>query len=165
MSRVITVVFAALVLLSVAQAFWQHARLPETVASHFDASGKPNGWMPRGAQTAWHISTVFFMAGLLEGIARISQLIPDEYINIPHREHWLAPERRAATLAGLSTMVRLMGSVLLLFLMGLFHQVYRANTGGGSITEIVVVMSAALLVAVGIILVTGLLRFTRSPAA
>ena len=156
---------ATLILLSVAQAAWQHGRLPETVASHFDASGKANGWMPRGAQTAWHIGTVLFMAALFEGLARINRLIPDELINIPHRGYWLAPVRRADTFARLANMVRLMGCLLLVFFMGLFRQVYRANTGGGFITQAVVLMSAALLVSLAAVGFASLRRFSRPPLA
>ena len=165
MNRVVTVVFASLVLLSVAQAFWQHSRLPETVASHFDASGKANGWMPRGTQTAWHIGTVLFMTAMFEGIARLNRRIPDELINIPHRAYWLAPERRAETIAGLGTLVRLMGCVLLAFFIGVFHQVYRVNTGGGDITLPVAVMSIVMLAALGAILGAFILRLARPPAA
>ena len=165
MNRAITAAFAALVLLSVAQAFWQYDRLPETVASHFDAAGKANGWMSRGTQTAWQIGTVLFIAGLLEGIARINRLIPDEHLNLPHRAYWLAPERRAATIAWIGTVVRLMGCVLLVFFIGLFHQVYRVNTGGGDITLPVAGLGLGLLAALGLILGAFVLRLVRPPAA
>lgn len=164
MNRRVTVLFVSLVLLSVVQALWQHSHLPETVASHFDAAGKANGWTSRGTQTALHLFTVLFMAGMFEGIARINRLIPDEFINIPHREHWLAPERRADTFARLTNMARLLGSVLLLFFMGLFHQVYRINTGGGEITLAIAGMSAALFLAMLVIIAASLLRFSRRPS-
>ena len=163
MNRVVTVIFAGLVVLSVAQALWQHNGLPETVASHFDARGKANGWMSRGTQTAWHLGTVFFMAAMFEGIARLNRRIPDEFINIPHRDYWLAPARRADTIAGLGTLVRLMGCVLLAFFIGVFHQIYRINTGGGDITLAVALLSLAMLAALGVIFGTFIIRLTRPP--
>lgn len=165
MNRSVTAAFVTLVFLSLAQAAWQHGRLPETVASHFDGSGKADGWMPRGHQTAWHLGTVLFMAAMFEGIARIARHIPDELINIPHRNYWLVPGRRDETIAWLGTLVRTMGCVVLLFFVGLFHQVYRVNTGGGDITLALALMSVVLLLAVMAILGATLFRFSRPPAS
>jgi hypothetical protein len=164
MKRVATVSFVTLVLLSVAQAAWQHGRLPENVASHFDALGRPDAWGPRGTLTAWHIGTVLFIAGMFEGIARLNRLIPEAHLNIPHRAYWLAPERREDTLARLETMSRFLGGAVLAFLIGLFHQVYRANTGGGELTVATAFLVVGLLVAIAAILVAFLLRFARPPA-
>jgi len=165
MNRTSTVAFVSLALLSVTQAAWQHGRLPETVATHFNTLGQPDAWGPRGNLTAWHLGTVLFIAGMFEGIARIGRLIPAELVNIPHRDHWLAPERREATLTHLSTMTHWMGCAVLAFLMGVFHQVYRANTGGDSLTAAMVVLVAGLLISIAAILGGFLLRFARAPAA
>ena len=165
MNRAATVVFATVVLLAVAQAAWQHGRLPVNVATHFNALGQPDAWGPRGTLTAWHLGTMLFIAGMIEGIARINRLIPDEFLNIPHRGYWLAPERREATLARVSTMTHLLGCVVLAFLMGVFRQVYRANTGGDSLTASMVVLVAGLLISIAAILGGFLLRFARPPAA
>ena len=165
MNRITTVAMLALVLLSLVQAAWQHGRLPATVASHFDGSGKVNGWMPRGTQTAWHLGTVLFMAAMFEGLVRLIARIPDEYINIPHRDYWLAPARRSATVARLGTLVRLTGCVVLLFFVGLFHQVYRVNTGGSDITPAIALLSGVMLVVVLAILGATLFRFSRPPAS
>ena len=100
-----------------------------------------------------------------EGIARLNRLIPDEYINIPHREYWLAPGRRPETVAWLGTLVRLMGCIVLLFFIGIFHQVYRANMGGGDITPAIAVLSIVMLLGVMAILGATLFRFSRPPAS
>jgi hypothetical protein len=165
MNRPATVSFYILVLLSLAQAAWQHGRMPETVASHFDALGRPDAWGPRGTLTAWHVVAVLAMAGLFEGIARVQRLIPTELINLPHREYWLAPERREETFARLDTMTRLLGCAVLAFFIGLFHLVYRANSGAGSLTVFMVLLIASLLISLAAILGPFILRFARPPAA
>lgn len=76
-------------------------RLPAVMASHFDAAGNPDGAMPRGA----FFTTIAFVCGatvllpLLGGL--LLRHMPAGAINVPHRDYWLAPERRAESIARL----------------------------------------------------------------
>lgn len=162
MNRLLPLAFALLIAAALGQAAWQHSRLPETVATHFNPAGQADGWMSRDAQTAWHVGMILFIAGLMEGIARLNARLPDEYINIPRREHWLAPERREATHRWLRGIIRLIGCVLMLFFLGLYHQVYRANTNGTQmIAGATGLLVAGCLLCVGAITVAVFLRFNR----
>ena len=82
--------FVALVLVS-------SASLPERTATHFDAAGQPNGWMTRRS----HLGFMLVFGGgfplLLVGICAATRYLPTCLVNIPHRQYWLAPERRAAS--------------------------------------------------------------------
>jgi Protein of unknown function (DUF1648) len=157
--------FLLLVAAVVAQALWQHDRLPERVATHFDAAGRPDGWMSRDNQTKAHLGLVLLIAALLEGLARLGPRLPDALVNLPHRDHWLAPERRAATHAWIAGLVRLLGCVLLGFFLALFHLVYRANLSSTPmLTGPVGLLVGGLLATVGLILAGVLLRFARPPA-
>src|SRR6185369_1501240 len=109
MKSPLQVVFLVLVAAALAQALWQHDRLPEKVAAHFNGAGRPDGWLSRGLHTAWHIGTILFLAALFQGMALLPARLPKEYINLPHRDHWLAPERAATTLAWITGTVLLMG--------------------------------------------------------
>jgi hypothetical protein len=73
-------------------------RLPERMASHFGASGQPDGFTsPQG---------FFGTMALLGGGVVVSLLVlpallrycPPQLINLPNRDYWLAPERRAASI-------------------------------------------------------------------
>lgn len=71
--------------------------LPERIATHFGAGGLPNGFMTGGTYLA-------FMAGVAVGIPTLLSAIigaaihrSPGSINIPHRDHWLAPAEREAT--------------------------------------------------------------------
>lgn len=75
------------------------ASLPPVVAAHFTSGGTADGYMPRGGY-------VILMAGLVAGLplflAAVSsavRLVPARCINLPERDYWLAPGRRAETLA------------------------------------------------------------------
>lgn len=157
--------FLALAATAIAQALWQHGRLPERVASHFNVAGTADGWMPRDRQTAWHIGVVLLMTALFEGIVWAGARLPRELINLPHRDYWLAPERRAVTQAWLDGLVRLLGSALMVFFLGLFHLVYRANLDGQPLSVLATgLLGAGLLVTVGVVLAGLFVRFTRRSA-
>jgi hypothetical protein len=163
--KALRILFPLLVAAAIMQAVWQHARLPERVASHFNAAGAANGWMSRDGQTLAHIGIILFLAGMLGGLAWLTPRLPDELINLPRRDYWLAPGRRAATHAWLAALVRLFGCVLMGFFLALFHLVYRANVNG---TQMPVapagLVLGGLLGTVGLVLLGVLVRFARPPA-
>ena len=79
---------------------WSHVypQLPERMASHFAADGTPNGWQPK--QAFFLLSCVVVgMSALVAFLApRSLSSRPAEKINLPHRQYWLAPERREDTM-------------------------------------------------------------------
>src|SRR5690554_6551235 len=90
--------------------------LPSLVASHFDASGKADGYMPRGVYTA-------FVSILVAGAPLLVALLPywvirddGTNLNIPNKQYWLAPERRETTLALVRGHGRWLAAVVALFL-------------------------------------------------
>lgn len=120
---------AFLLLLVVLGAFvWRTSQaLPAVVASHFAANGTANGYMPRG------IYTVLVMA-LVVGAPLLLALVPAatagkgaRRLNIPDREYWLVPERRAATLAYIRVQGRWFSAAVALFLTYVHWLVVRAN--------------------------------------
>jgi hypothetical protein len=163
--RALQVLFLALALAALAQGLWQHAHLPERVVSHFDGAGRANGWMSRDALLGWQLGTVLFITALFEGIVALQPLLPSASVNIPHRDYWLAPERRAATDAWISSLLRATGCLLLAFLMALFHSVYRVNLLGDRIlTPNPGWLAAAMTLSVLIVAVATFARFSRKPA-
>ena len=70
------------------------SELPETMASHFGAGGRPNDYMPKvpffwflAASAGGSIALVFAAAGMLKRL-------PARWINIPNRDYWLATDAR-----------------------------------------------------------------------
>lgn len=166
MKRVLQVVFLALVVAGWGQAIWQHGQMPERVASHFNAAGTANGWMTRDEELGWQLGTITVVAALLQGIVLLQPKLPPEFVNVPHREYWFAPERRATSEAWISNLVLSVGCLLLLFFIGLFHLVYRANlTSKPQLPPIVGPLGVLLLLASLSIIATTVLRFARKPAA
>lgn len=94
--------------------------LPARLASHFNAAGAADGFMTQGA---YQLFMLGFGIGLpLLVVIGITLLLrhAQESINIPNKEYWLAPERRAATVAFLQAHATWLGTFLALF-MGYIH--------------------------------------------
>ena len=116
-----------LALAHVVTAAVHRAELPQRVASHFDASGVPDGWMGRDAFLLLCVGVAVFVALLISGIGWLTPRLPNALINVPHKEYWLAPERRYATLRRMATMLAAIGIATLLLLLVVFHLTVRAN--------------------------------------
>lgn len=76
---------------------YRYHQLPAMMASHFNAQGVPDGWMPKEQFAAVYVGLFLFMglgtAGLIAGI----WFIPVAMINLPRKQYWLAPEREQTT--------------------------------------------------------------------
>jgi len=101
--------------------------LPERVATHFGGGGEANGWMSRS------MDLVFF-GGLGVGLplffivlSLAAGLLPARFVNLPHREYWLSPERRAQTRAYISRQMIWMSCLMVLFLAGIHCLTILAN--------------------------------------
>ncbi|HEX3370863.1 MAG TPA: DUF1648 domain-containing protein [Candidatus Acidoferrales bacterium] len=119
--------FFLIILVTLAQCIHDLPLLPDRMASHFGASGMPNGWMTK---------TQFF---LVYAIALLPALFiefwlhrkisntPSARINLPNKEYWLAPERRAETLAYFETFFAWYGCAFLFVIATVMGLAMRAN--------------------------------------
>lgn len=89
-----------------------YERMPETVASHFDANGNADGWSSREGFATMMIALHLFVATVFGFIGAMLPRIPDSLINVPHKDIWLAPERRAESLAWMTNRLAWMGAVV-----------------------------------------------------
>lgn len=103
------------------------SRLPLRVASHFDAAGTANGFMPRSEY-------VMFMAVISLGIpvllVLVTVMLPflaPSRLRIPSREYWIAPERLAQTQTTLATGGLVMSCIVAAFMVGVQLLVLQAN--------------------------------------
>jgi serine/threonine protein kinase len=74
------------------------ALLPERPATHFNSNGNANGWMHRSTSLFFTAALPLLMAAFFWLVSRAAIRFPG-LVNIPRRDYWLAPERRAETSA------------------------------------------------------------------
>ena len=101
--------------------------LPEIVASHFNATGAADGYMPRRV----YIGALLL---IVIGAPLVVAVLPYQLgkrrshsLNIPHRSYWLAPARREETLTFLWQHGLWFAAILAVFLAYVHWLVVTAN--------------------------------------
>jgi uncharacterized membrane protein len=122
-------VFIIALLLCLAHAAYYYPLLPDRVASHFNASGRPDAWSDKGVFVKIYLFAVALVAIMFSGIGPALRRTPDSLINLPHKDYWLSPGRRQETLDTLSRQFLWFGSATLLLLLDIFHQSFRVHLG------------------------------------
>jgi len=126
-TRIPRFLFAAILLSAIAQCVHDFPLLPDRVASHFAASGIPNGWMTK---TQFFVMYALVLLPALAIEFWVSHRIankPDAKLNLPNKEYWLAPERRAGTFAYFEAFFAWYGCVFLLVVVFAMGLAMRAN--------------------------------------
>jgi uncharacterized membrane protein len=103
------------------------AQLPEPVASHFGVSGQANGWMSRSAYLMFMAAVGFGLPLFITALSVTTRFVPDALVNLPHKDYWLAPERRAATFGYLGRHSLWLAAMMVVFLTGLNLLTVLAN--------------------------------------
>lgn len=92
---VLTVIF----LFFVGYVFMTAPQLPETVATHFNGSGKADGWMARSSAIESILAFGVGLPLLVILVFWLLHFVPGSMVNVPKRDFWTAPERRGQMLA------------------------------------------------------------------
>ena len=104
-----------------------YAKLPEVVASHFDAYGNPNGWQTKQAFLAFFIGVTLIPAVLVFVVPAVIKAIPLELINLPNKRYWLSPERSAETIDFLTSRFAWFGSAVYGLMLFVFYYAVQSN--------------------------------------
>jgi len=101
--------------------------LPAQIASHFGAGGAPNGWMSRNTYLLFMLAfAVVLPIAVVLGMTVLPRRKVNA-INIPHREFWLEPARREATLRFLAAHACWLGSLVVVFIAAIHLLLIEAN--------------------------------------
>jgi uncharacterized membrane protein len=106
---------------------WSGPELPDRVATHFDFSGQPNGWMSRSASQQSMLAFGLIFPFFVVGICFMVRFLPASLINVPNREYWLAPERREETQSYLFWHSIWFACLTVCFVASLQYSILRAN--------------------------------------
>lgn len=157
--------FLALLLLAAAFVIVSSISLPSVVASHFAGGGAANGFMPRGAYIAVMLSATVGLPLLLLFLSSLIRRVPPQFINLPNRDYWLAPERSAGTFAFLQLHGASFGVLLAIFLCFAHWLVVRANAEHPPLFPESLFLAGLMLFAVALVAWLGVLvvHFRRRP--
>lgn len=86
--------FGAVVASYVVVLGWLAVSLPDRVPMHFDAGGTADDWASRAVALAFWAGVGLFILGGGWLLARNVTRGDGAMLNLPHKEHWLQPERR-----------------------------------------------------------------------
>jgi uncharacterized membrane protein len=100
---------------------------PALMASHFDVSGVPNGFAPKDAFFGFQLAIILLIAGLAVGLRAILVRVPMGLINLPNREYWLAPQRRAETVERVASFTDVLFTGTLALMLSVFELAVAAN--------------------------------------
>ncbi|HEY9616658.1 MAG TPA: DUF1648 domain-containing protein [Microcoleaceae cyanobacterium] len=145
-------VLTAVMLVVILQTLYFYPQLPETIASHFDALGKPNGWSPKSVFFVIYAGVLALDAWLFWGMPQAIERRPDRQINLPHKEYWLAADRRADTFAFIREQLRWFGVANLLLMVCVFQLAISANLNPPPklpVVQIWTVLGAYLIYTIG----------------
>jgi uncharacterized membrane protein len=122
-------VLAILVLAGLIHAGVYYRMLPAQVASHFDIQGQPDGWMSKGAFVSVYVGMLLGSGIVMAALGLLLPRTPDSLINLPHKDYWLAPERRRATLLAVSADFSWFASATIAFLIAMFQACFTVTLG------------------------------------
>lgn len=101
--------------------------MPEQLAAHFNIQGSPDRFVSKAQFFRFQLQTmlVVILVSLLSQI--ILLVLPPNMVNLPHREYWLAPERRDETMGRISDFGAVLFGVILLAVQSVFEVSAYAN--------------------------------------
>jgi serine/threonine-protein kinase len=114
-------------LIAVGHGIWAYTVLPERVASHWDGAGNPNGYMSRDGFVSFYLWLMVGLSTLFGGIGALIRVTPDDAVNLPNKEYWLAPERREATITTITQQMNAFTIMLNAFMIGIHQLSIMAN--------------------------------------
>ena len=139
-------------------------QLPDRVATHFDGSGQPNGWMSRSTHLLFTLVLGLGIPLFVVAVLFVVRFLPDSIINIPRRDYWLAAERRAETVAWLFRHSLWFACISVSFITGVHYLIVRANARPPAqlSTPWLLGMVGCFLVALAIWVISMILHFCRA---
>lgn len=96
--------------------FATSASLPETVASHFNAAGVPDAYMPRTFYTGFMLVLALGVPAIIAGSMSLVSFFPQSKISLPNKSIWLSEKYRESTFAYLKLHAVVMGIFVAIFM-------------------------------------------------
>lgn len=127
--RIVLTLFFLATLGYIGFTFWALAQLPDQVPAHFDGAGNPDRISGK-AELAWgNVGVAGLMVALFGIFPFFLHKIPHKHWNLPNKDYWLAPGRKAETLARMQLYFVGMGLATMLLLGSIAWGIYQVGSG------------------------------------
>lgn len=110
-----------------AQTVVYYSVLPEIMASHFDGSGNPDGWMTKRFFFGFEATLLLFLLFIFTALPALLRRTPNRWINLPNKDYWLSADRRSETLAAVGRYHDWVSIALILLFITVNQLVFQAN--------------------------------------
>lgn len=142
-----------------------YPQLPAVVASHFDAHGNANGWQTKQAFFGVFAGATALAAFLVFLVPVLIAIVPPQYVNLPNKNYWLAPERLAGVHQFLSGWFAWFGCGVYVVIVLAFDYAVKWNLGPTEHLdpERFLYVLAAFSVFTLVWIIRMMLRFSRIP--
>jgi uncharacterized membrane protein len=126
-SRLPKLIFILLVLYAASHSYHYYSQLPAVVQSHFNREGIPNGRQSRFVFFSFFLGATVLASVLTFGLPAILRVMPSQMINLPNKNYWLSPERRATSFDFISTWFAWFGCAAFLVILFTFDYAVQSN--------------------------------------
>lgn len=87
---IISGIVCAVLLISMDFVYYQ--QLPEKLASHFNGSGKADGWMSRGSFSLYMMAIGLGVPAFVIAMMYAIRFLPAKFLNVPNPTYWRDPQ-------------------------------------------------------------------------
>lgn len=154
----------AVAVLAIVHLVMTYPHLPDRVPHHFGLSGEADAWSSKTSVAGLHVVLLIVLMATFIGTPLLLPRLGDAFINIPHKEYWLAPERREQSLQELTLYLGWVGVLTILLIHILTMQTfYIAKHGPPYRLPFGWPLILTYLAAIGWITIRMYVRFNRPP--
>jgi len=104
-----------------------YPQMPDPMASHFDASGRADGYQSRDGFFLLSGAMLVLVLVMFAGAGLLFRAVPSNLFSLPNRDYWLAPERRDSTVAFMTRQMEWFGVGTLILLVAVLWMAMDAN--------------------------------------
>lgn len=159
--RLSLIVLLILIGIFFAQIGFYYSSLPETMATHFDAAGNPDGWLSKTSFVVFEFFLMLIVVGQFALIPLLVEKMPHSLVNIPNKDYWLAEERHAETFAFIRNYFEWFAAVLLLMFIAINQLVFQANINQKNLSGSLAWLVIAAFLLFTVVWLIGLMRKFR----
>jgi len=120
-------VMVILLALAAIQLVHHYPNMPDVMATHFGPSGQADAWTNKNMFFVTYGAIEVVIVAMAFFLAKFGSRLPAGALNIPNKDYWLDPERRAKSLRFVWGQILWLEAATLAFLLAVAEVVFRTN--------------------------------------